>query len=33
MGTLAPAYGAAALHLESLFQTAEGPAPYFPGKN
>jgi len=33
MGLLAPAYGAAGLHLESLFQTADGPAPYFPGKN
>jgi len=33
MGRLAPAYGAAGLHLESLFQTADGPAPYFPGKN
>lgn len=33
MGLLAPAYGAAALHLESIFQTADGPAPYFPGKN
>jgi hypothetical protein len=33
MGKLAPAYGAAGLHLESLFQTADGPAPYFPGKN
>ena len=33
MGFLAPAYGAAGLHLESLYQTADGPAPYFPGKN
>jgi hypothetical protein len=33
MGLFAPAYGAAGLHLESLFQTADGPAPYFPGKN
>jgi hypothetical protein len=33
MGLLAPAYGAAGLHLESLFQTPDGPAPYFPGKN
>lgn len=33
MGLLAPAYGAAGLHLESLFQPADGPAPYFPGKN
>jgi hypothetical protein len=33
MGYLAPAYGAAGLHLESLYQTADGPAPYFPGKN
>jgi len=33
MGLLAPAFGAAGLHLESLFQTADGPAPYFPGKN
>jgi len=33
MGRLAPAYGAAGLHLESLFQTSDGPAPYFPGKN
>jgi len=33
MGLLAPAYGAAGLHLESLYQTADGPAPYFPGKN
>lgn len=33
MGYLAPAYGAAALHLESLFQTADGPAPYYPGKS
>ena len=33
LGFLAPAYGAAGLHLESLYQTADGPAPYFPGKN
>lgn len=33
MGLLAPAYGAAGLHLESLYQTPDGPAPYFPGKN
>ncbi len=33
MGFLAPAFGAAGLHLESLYQTADGPAPYFPGKN
>jgi hypothetical protein len=33
MGRLAPAYGAAGLHLESLYQTPDGPAPYFPGKN
>ena len=33
LGALAPAYGAAGLHLESLFQTADGLAPYFPGKN
>lgn len=33
LGTLAPAYGAVGLHLESLFQTPDGPAPYFPGKN
>lgn len=33
MGFLAPAYGAAGLHLESLYQGADGPAPYFPGKN
>jgi len=33
MGYLAPAYGAASLHLESVYQMADGPAPYFPGKN
>jgi len=33
MGLLAPSFGAAGLHLESLFQAADGPAPYFPGKN
>jgi len=33
MGLLAPAYGAAGLHLESIYQTSEGPAPYFPGKS
>jgi len=33
MGLMAPAFGAAGLHLESLYQSADGPAPYFPGKS
>ena len=33
MGILAPAFGAAGLHLEALYQPADGPAPLFQGRH
>lgn len=33
MGALAPAFGAAGLHLEGLYQPADGPAPFFQGRH